>query len=216
MVRGVSRRLFVGAAFAFVAGGGLMAATPASAAPAPKPTIITITGKGIAEQISVKAADAPDLFAAVHSEVTFLSGGGQITAPKKDRLGPKYTVVLHYDGKPRYGYDLYPLATGGAKAFRPALQPDKRKTTAAWFLGRLGMSETLRAAGVPLPERPDVMSGGIGGGERAIPDDTLDAGRDLDLLLADLREVLLLNAAVVVTITAGLAGIALLIRRRTR
>ena len=123
---------------------------------------------------------------------------------------------MHYDGKPRYGYDLYPLATGGAKAFRPAVQPDKRKSTAAWFLGRLGMSETLRAAGVPLPERPDVMSGGIGGGERAIPDDTLDAGRDLDLLLADLREVLLLNAAVVVTITAGLAGIALLIRRRTR
>jgi hypothetical protein len=215
VVRGVSRRLLVGAAFAFVAG-GLVAATPAVAAPAPKPTAIVITGKGIAEPITVTAEDAPDLFAAVHSEVTFLSGGGQIAAPKTERLGPKYTVVVHYDGKARYGYDLYPLARGGAKAFRPAVQPDKRKSTAAWFLGRLGMSETLRAAGVPLPERPDVMSGGIGGGERAIPDDTLDAGRDLDLLLTDLREVLLLNAAVVVIITAGLAGIALLVRRRTR
>lgn len=217
MVRGVSRRTFVGAVATFLIGGWLLGATPAQAAPAkPKPTIITITGNGINEAITVKAADDPQLFAAVHSEVAFLGGRGETSAPKADKLGPKYVVVVHYDDKPRYGYELYPLAVGGPKAFRPAAQPDKRKVTTAWFFGRIAMSETLRAAGVPLPERPTLVTGGIGGGERAIPDDTLDAGRDLDLLLADLRRVLLLNAAVVVTITIGLAGIALLVRRRTR
>jgi hypothetical protein len=215
VVRGVSRRILVGAAFAVVAGGPLAVATPASAAPKPRPSIITIGGSGLDRPITVKAVDAPDLFAAVHSEVAFLRGTGETRAPKKERLGPKYTVVVHYNDKPRYGYELYPLAAGGPRAFRPAQQPDKRRTTAAWFFGRIGMSETLRAAGVPLPERPDVVSGGVGGGERFIPDDTLDAGGDLDLLLAELRRVLLLNAAVLVTITAGLAGIALLIRRRT-
>jgi hypothetical protein len=214
MVREVSRRMFVGAALTLFAGGALVPASPAAAAPA-KPTIITIGGEGLVEPITLKVADEPELFAAVHSQVTFLSGAGQTGAPKKDLLGPKYTVVVHYNGKPRFGYDLYPLAKGGPKAFRPATQPDKRKTTAAWFFGRLGMSEALRSAGVPLPERPDVVTGGVGGGQRAIPDDTLDAGGDLDKLLADLRQVLLLNAAVVVAITAGLAGIALLIRRRT-
>jgi hypothetical protein len=216
MVRGASRRIIVGAVATFLIGGWTLAATPASAAPKPKPTIITITGAGINRPITVKAADSPQLFAAVHSEVAFLGGRGETSAPKADKLGPKFVVVVHYNDKPRYGYELYPLAVGGPKAFRPAAQPDKRRTTAAWFFGRIAMSETLRAAGVPLPERPSLVTGGIGGGERAIPDDTLDAGRDLDVLLADLRRVLLLNAAVVVTITVGLAGIALLIRRRTR
>ena len=78
------------------------------------------------------------------------------------------------------------------------------------------MSETLRAAGVPLPGKPESLHGGIGGGERVFDEDTLNPGRDLDKLLTDLREVLLLNGAVVLVITLGLAGISLLVRRRAR
>jgi hypothetical protein len=214
---GVTRRWALGAALAVVAGGvvGGLPARPAAAAK-PKPTIITIAGDGLDEPLAIRLDEKPQIFAAVHDEVAFLSGKAHIAAPKAKGLGPKYTLVVHYDDKPRFTYDLYPLASGGPKAFRPAKQPDKAKTAAGWFLGHLGMSETLRAAGVPLPVRPDVMSGGIGGGERAVPDNTLDYDRDLDKLFAELQRVLLLNGAVVLFITSCLAGIALLVRQRTR
>ena len=48
-----------------------------------------------------------------------------------------------------------------------------------------------------------------------IPESALNPGEDIDRLFVDLRRVMLLNAAVVVTITMGLAGITLLVRRRT-
>jgi hypothetical protein len=221
VVQEVSRRLFAGGVLALILGavaGAAGLALPASAAPKakPKPTVITITGEKLAQPLAVRADKTPELFSALHGEVAFLSGTGQAPTPKSKGLGPKYTVVVGYDDKPTFTYDLYPLATGGPKAYRPAKQPTKAKTTAAWFFGRIGMSETLRMAGVPLPEKPDVISGGVAGSQRVIPDDTLDAGSDLDQLLTELQKVLLLNGAVVVVITTALAGIALLVRHRTR
>jgi hypothetical protein len=221
VVPDVSRRLFAGGVLALLVGGiaGLGAlASPASAAPKnkPKPTVITITGDKLTEPIAVRANQTPDLFTALYGEVAYLSGTGQAPIPKAKGLGPKYTVVVGYNDKPTYTYDLYPLATGGPKAFRPAKQPNKAQTTAAWFFGRMDMSETLRAAGVPLPEKPDAISGGVAGSERVVPDDTLNAGRDLDNLLTELQNVLLLNGAVVLIITTALAGMALLVRDRTR
>ncbi|HEY0696729.1 MAG TPA: hypothetical protein VGD43_02860 [Micromonospora sp.] len=182
--------------------------------PAPKPTAITITGDGLAKPIDLRVETDPALFAAVLDQVSFLNGAGH-AAPNRATLGRKFTLVVLVGGVAKQTYDLYPLAKGGPRAFRPAKQPDLRKTTSAWFLGRLNMSETLRTAGVPLPAQPDALSGGIGGGERVIPDD-LEASKDVDRLLGDLRQVLLLNAGVVIAITLGLAGIALLVRRRTR
>ena len=60
------------------------------------------------------------------------------------------------------------------------------------------------------------MSGGIGGGGTGIADDSLNASKDLDKLLADLRRLVLLNGGVVLVIAVGVACIALLVRRRTR
>ncbi|GIF68334.1 hypothetical protein Ais01nite_63690 [Asanoa ishikariensis] len=213
----------VAAGFMFAATG---AAAPALAAQpttvvgqapkAPKPTGLTLTSEGMGD-ITVTATEKPQLFADLLKEVSFLGGTmGQITAPKAAALGRKFTVVVRFDDKPRYSYDLYPLAKGGPKAFRPAAQPDKKKTTAAWFLGRMTMSEALRIAGAPIPQKPDVMSGGIGGGERVIPEDSLPTGRDLDTLLAELRQLVLLNGGVVLVLTFMVAGVALIIRHRTR
>lgn len=78
------------------------------------------------------------------------------------------------------------------------------------------MSETLRAVGVPLAPRFDTLSGGIGGGERVLPEEALDPAEGLDTALGELQRLLLLNIGVVLVITVGLAGIALLVRRRTR
>ena len=217
MVRRYGRRLLLAAAAAAVLGAGGVG--PASAAPkGPKPTAMTIAGGGIDGTLTISAAEKPQLFTDLLQEVSFLAApaGGQISAPKPATLGDKFTVVVLYDDKPRYTYDLYPLAQGGPKAFRPAAQPDKKKTTAGWFLGRMTMSEALRLAGAPLPEKPDVISGGIGGGERVIPEDSFADGRDLDLLLAELRRLVLLNGGVVLALAIVIGGVALIIRRRTR
>ncbi|MDG4827345.1 hypothetical protein O7635_36340 [Asanoa sp. WMMD1127] len=230
MGRSVRKRLLMVAA-AGVALATIGVALPAAAAvsrpttvagqapKAPKPTALTITGEGMAD-ITVTAKEKPQLFGDLLEEVNFMAGAGgahsQIAAPKKSTLGKKFAVVVHYDDKPRYAYDLYPMASGGPKAFRPAAQPDKKKTTAVWFLGRMTMSEALRIAGAPIPEKPDVMSGGIGGGERVIPEDSLPNGRDLDTLLAELRRLVLLNGGVVLVLALMVAGVALIVRQRTR
>ncbi|GAA4700873.1 hypothetical protein [Phytohabitans rumicis] len=217
MVAGVSRRWFLSGTVLMVAAAPLTVSSAANAAPA-KPTAVTIAGEGLGDPIRINAEDKPELLTAVLGQVGWLSTAkAQTTAPKAKNLGPKYTVVVYVGEAAKQTYDLYPLATGGPRAFRPAKQPDKRKTTAAWFYGRLTMSETLRSAGVPLPMQPDSLhDGGIGGGERVFDEDTLNPGKDIDKLLGDLREVLLLNGAVVLVITIGLAGISLLVRRRTR
>jgi hypothetical protein len=216
MVARVSRRWFMSSAVLVTVAAPLLAASPALAAP-PRPDVITIDGEELDEAITLRAKAGPELFEAVLTQVSWLATAkGHTTSPKADKLGPKFTVVVHVGGQAKQTYDLYPLAAGGPRAFRPAKQPDKRRTTNAWFYGRLSMSETLRAAGVPLPERPETLHGGVGGGDRVFDEDTLNPGRDLDKLLADLREVLLLNGAVVLVITLGLAGISLLVRRRTR
>ncbi|HEX5542925.1 MAG TPA: hypothetical protein VFX60_15420 [Micromonospora sp.] len=205
----------------FVAGTALLGIfvaplVPAAASAAPAPTAVTISGNQLAEPLTIEEESDPELFAAVLKQVDWLRGSGHAGPPKASELGPKYTVVVLVDDAPTQTYDLYPLASGGPRAFRPAKQPDKRKTTAAWFFGRVNMSETLRAAGVPLPQKPDVLHGGIGGGERMLPDGGLAPGEQVDQLLDDLRRLILLNGAVVLTIAVGLAGISLLIRRRTR
>lgn len=216
MVARVSRRRFMSGALLLAVVAPLLAPSPALAAPA-RPDSITIEGEELDGAITVNAKTSPELFEVLLSQVNWLAATkGQTTSPKADKLGSKYTVVVRVGDQPKQTYDLYPLAAGGPRAFRPAKQPDKSKTTNAWFYGRLNMSETLRAAGVPLPERPETLHGGIGGGERVFDEDTLNPGRDLDKLLTDLREVLLLNGAVVLVITLGLAGISLLVRRRTR
>nr|BFE75588.1 hypothetical protein GCM10020092_088890 [Actinoplanes digitatis] len=78
------------------------------------------------------------------------------------------------------------------------------------------MSESLRLSGVPLKAKPDVVSGGIGGGigEDVEAADEMDAVENVNHVLADFRRLVLLNTAVLVVILLGLAGIAYLIRRR--
>ncbi|MEV1330657.1 hypothetical protein AB0J20_13885 [Micromonospora costi] len=195
---------------------GFAGAAHAAPKPPPPPPGVDISGAGLAEPLRLRTDTQASLVNAVIDQVNFLGRTATATAPKKADLGPKYTVVVLAGNTPKQTYDLYPKAVGGPRVYRPAKQPDSRKVTAAWFLGRLSMSETLRTAGVPLEREFDTVSGGIGGGERVIPEDSLNPGRDIDEAFGELQRLLLLNVAVVLIITTGLAGIALLIRRRTR
>ncbi|MET7961655.1 hypothetical protein ABZ356_22005 [Micromonospora zamorensis] len=188
----------------------------ASAAPKPPPAGVDITGVGLSAPLQLRADTQPTHVGAVIDQVNFLAHTGMPKGPKPADLGPKYTVVVLAGETPKQTYDLYPKAVGGPRVYRPAKQPDGRKVSAGWFLGRLSMSETLRTAGVPLERQFDTVSGGVGGGERVLPENTLDPAKDLDEALGDLQRLLLLNVGVMLTITVGLAGIALLIRRRTR
>ena len=225
MVRRVSRRLGIAVALTL---GGLLALVTGTAAQAvphapatPKaPASVTISGGGLGKPLTIHADQDATLYATVMEQVNWLNGSGQTGALQAADLGPKYTVVVLAGDVPKQTYDLYPLAKGGPRACRPAKQPDKAKNSsrAAWFYGRLSMPESLRAAGAPLSEQGDPVSGGIGGGEREVPDRSgaVDPTKDIDQYFGDLRRVLLLNGAVLIVITLGLAGISLLVRRRTR
>jgi hypothetical protein len=209
---------FAAAAGALLAGLALLlgASAPAQAAPkaAAKPTALTLGGKGIDGKLTLDAREKPGAFNQVLSEVSWLANAKpQTSAPKSNRLGPRYTLTVLVNDRPTQVYDLFPLAKGGPRAHRPAKQPTGRKSD-GWFYGRLTMSESLRLSGAPLKAKPDVVTGGIGGG----------AGEDVDVsqlepptlpeFLAQMRQLLLLNGAVLVVILFGLGGIAFLIRRR--
>ncbi|MFI0794895.1 hypothetical protein ACH4OY_19740 [Micromonospora rubida] len=203
------------------AGGPARTAGPARvavpAAPKPQPAGVDITGDRLAEPLRLRAATHPAAVVAVIDQVSWLGRTGSPSGPAARNLGPKYTVVVFAGEIATQTYDLYPLAKGGPRVYRPAKQPGPSpKAKAGWFLGRLNMSEALRTAGVPLEQQLDTVGGGVGGGERVLPDESLNPGQDLDEALSELQRLLLLNVGVMLVITLGLAGIALLIRRRTR
>lgn len=216
MVRTLRRLIVLLAGLAVCTGPTLAAAEAAQAAPKPAPMSVSISGQQLGQPLIIRAEADAALYAAVFDQVSWMMrGAGQSKAPSSDDLGLKYTVVVLSGDTAKQTFDLYPFAKGGPRACRPGKQPNQRSTAPAWFYGRLNMPETLRAAGVPLAEQADAVSGGIGGGERVASEEKLDPGRDVDRVLGDLQRVLLLNAGVVIAITIGLAGIALLVRRRT-
>ncbi|WP_320066800.1 hypothetical protein [Micromonospora sp. RTGN7] len=194
-------------------------ARPGRAAPKLAPAGVDISGDQLTEPLRLRAATHPAEVGAVIDQVNWLSGVGASAGPAKNALGPKYTVVVLSGDVATQTYDLYPLAKGGPRVYRPAKQPDaSRRVKAGWFLGRLNMPETLRTAGVPLEQQVDTVGGGggVGGGERVASDEALKPGGNIDEALGELQRLLLLNVGVMLVITLGLAGIALLIRRRTR
>ena len=219
MVRGaITRFVSMAGAIAVTAAlaiGAMPTAAGAAPKPAPpKPTGVQITGKDVAGKILVRA-DQPKLFTTLLDEVTWLSTARpQTAAPKADKLGPRYTVTVLVNNKANQTYDLYPAAAGGPRAHRPAKQPSGKKAD-GWFYGRLTMSETLRVAGVPLKAKPDVVTGGIGGGiGQDISVDDADPVAEVNEFFGQVRQLFLLNGAVLMVIMVGLAGIAFLIRRR--
>ncbi|MFC4150527.1 hypothetical protein ACFO0M_30100 [Micromonospora mangrovi] len=221
MVRRVKRLVaaVTGALIATACSLALVGAAPAraagSTAPKPPPAGVDITGDRLGQPLRLRPDTHPAEVVAVIDQVSWLGSTGQQRGPAADSLGPKYTIVVLAGDAPRSTYDLYPLAKGGPRVYRPARQPGATRAKAGWFFGRLNMSETLRTAGVPLERQFDTVTGGVGGGERVIPEDSLDPARDIDEVLGELQRLLLLNVGVMLVITFGLAGIALLIRHRT-
>ena len=200
MVQGAITRLTAAAGAMAVAVALAVGVSPTAALAAPKvakPTNIHVVGKGITGTLNGMANAKP-----------------QTTAPRSDKRGPKYTLTVLTRTTPMQVYDLYPLASGGPRAHRPAKQFSANKTD-GWFYGRLTMSETLRVSGVPLKPKPDVVNGGIGGGiGRDLSVEELDPVAGMNEFVVQMRRLLLLNGAVLVVILFGLASIAFLIRRR--
>jgi hypothetical protein len=203
------------AGMAFLLGPAPQAAHAAPKAVA-KPSTVTIAGKGIAGKLTIQVADQPGIFKQLLNEVSWLATAKpQTTAPKANKLGPKYTLTVLIKDKATYTYDLYPVASGGPRAHRSARQPSGKRVADGWFYGRLTMSEALRISGVPLAAKPDSVSGGIGGGLGTdVVDDELDPVAGINGFLAQMRQLLLLNGAVLVVILFGLAGISFLAFRR--
>ncbi|MBY8873849.1 hypothetical protein K7640_18630 [Micromonospora sp. PLK6-60] len=196
---------------------GPAVADPTNPVSRPGPTAgVQISGDGMAEPLRLRSPEQRPQVLAVIDQVDWIGRVGRAKAPAKADLGRKFTVVVYAGDKATRTFDLYPYAKGGPRIFRPAKQPGTRAVNAGWFLGRLNMSETLRSVGVPVERTFDTISGGVGGGERVIPEDALNPAGEIDDALGELRRLLLLNVSVVLVITVGIAGIAWLIRRRTR
>jgi len=210
--------LAAGLVLAFsIAPGVAAAAVPTPAAkPRPAPTAVQILGQGITGKIVVPKDTKPQLFQRLLVEVSWLARATpQASAPRADALGPKYTVTLLVRNAPQQIYELYPLATGGPRAHRPAGQPTGR-TTDGWFYGRQTMQESLRLGGAPLKQKLDVVSGGVGGGVGGDEIQSADADPSVAVnsFLTEMRNLLLLNGAVLVVILFGLGGTAYLVRRK--
>jgi hypothetical protein len=214
--RGGRARLIALAGFLLAAAVVALGLLPAAAQAAPrKPTAIQIVGAGLpGGKVIIRAKDKPQLFSMMLSEVSWLATATpQTSAPRTSALGPKYTVTVLVRNSAQQVYDLYPSAVGGPRAHRPSKQPTGKKAD-GWFFGRLTMSETLRLAGAPLVAKTDVITGGIGGG---VPTDVVNdvaSPPTVTEMIAQLRQLLLLNGAVLIVIVAGMGGIAYLIRRK--
>jgi hypothetical protein len=207
---------FASAAGALLAAVVLAAtAAPGAAHAAPKPTGVTITGKGITGKLTIQQQDRAEVLRLLLGEVTWMfNATPQTSAPKPNELGPRYVLTVLVKNTPQQVYNLYPLAAGGPRAHRPGKQPGAKKAD-GWFYGRLTMPEVLRVSGVPLKQQIDVVDGGIGGGiGQEVTVEAIDPVRDAHEFLDEFRRLFLLNGAVLVLILFGLAGIAFLIRRR--
>lgn len=206
----LAARLTIGLVAGVVGLGVLLGsgAAPASAATVDQ---VTITGIALAEPLEVPAEEYPDLCATLYREVSWLvRKRPDADEPDPDTLGPQYTLEANVDGEPRHRFHLYPLAEGGPRVFRPAEQPGEREVREGWFHGRLSLPETLAAAGIPVHDDP-TAPGGSGGG---LTPETEAPERGLFAFLEDWREGMKLVVAVTLAIVVGLAGAALLIRRR--
>jgi hypothetical protein len=214
VVRRVLARI-AAAAVAVAAGVGLVPVAASAAPKPPKPTAVQIVGAGLpGGKVLIAAQDRPQLFRMMLNEVGWLAAARpSASTPKRATLGPKFTVTLLAKNAPQAVYDLYPLAKGGPRAHRAAKQPTAKKAD-GWFYGRLTMSESLRLSGAPLKAKPDVVTGGIGGGIGEDVDVSALEPPTLNEFLAQMRQLLLLNGAVLMIILFGLGGIAFLIRRR--
>jgi hypothetical protein len=214
VVRRVLAR-FAAAAVAVAAGIGLVPVAASAAPKPPSPTAIQIVGAGLpGDKVVIAAQDRPELFRMMLNEVGWLAAARpSASTPKRTTLGPKYTVTLFIKNAPQAVYDLYPLAKGGPRAHRAAKQPTGKKAD-GWFYGRLTMSESLRLSGAPLRAKPDVVTGGIGGGVGEDVDVSQLEPPTLNEFIAQMRQLLLLNVGVLMVILFGLGGIAYLIRRR--
>ncbi|HEY8453478.1 MAG: hypothetical protein FWJ70_06760 [Micromonosporaceae bacterium] len=187
---------------------GLLTGAPA-AAQDDRVERVTITGEDLPDPLVVEAVDDPQLCLALYHEISWLTGAtGDAEAPEI-ALGPAYTIEVVIEGEPRHRYVLYPLAEGGPRVYRPAEQPGERTASEGWFVGRLGMPETLLAAGVNLPGVRSRLGGG-GGGEHSSRVDDPMARTPVDTWL----EGMLLATGVALSITAGLGAVAYLLRRK--
>jgi len=128
----------------------LGAGSPASAASGP--TLITIAGDSLRTPIALHSDGQADLFNALLRQLSWMQGAAG-TPMKVDQgtLGHKFTVTVAAAGSPVQVYDIYPEATGGPRAFRPAAQP-QGKSSDAWFYAAVSLPSVLRAAGVPLSD----------------------------------------------------------------
>lgn len=190
------------------------AAPAVAAAPSPSPSpqivkFVEISGEGLPSALMLSSDKHAQRQDAMRREVEWLAAKAPVTGPlPPEQLGPKYTVVLLTMGQPTDRFEVYPLALGGPRVFRPADQPG-RQVAEGWFYGRLSLPTSLLSAGVPLEGvTPEPGVGGQGGGLPA------SQPPDVGALIGDWSRFMGLNVAAIIIIASGVFGLAYVVRRR--
>ncbi len=192
-----------------------LVAAPANAANAP--TLITISGTLVKTPVTVHAETQADLFNEMLRQLSWMqTAAGTPMQIATNQLGPKYTVTISAAGDPEQVYDLYPVATGGPRAFRPAAQP-LGKSSDAWFYASLSLPSLLRSAGVAaFGDASDFQEAGLSGDDAAPVAATSAIRVNLRAEVTQLKAALLSSAATVVLAMVVLAGAARFSRYRYR
>ncbi|HEX6497863.1 MAG TPA: hypothetical protein VF054_02395 [Micromonosporaceae bacterium] len=108
------------------------------------PTAVTLAGPDLAGPLTFTANGDRDEFDTLMLEVGWMSGrtGDPIT-PDPAALGPKYEVTVLAGDQPVARYELYPMASGGPKAYRPADRRPGASTTDGWFYAPVTLPQVL-------------------------------------------------------------------------
>jgi hypothetical protein len=138
--------------------------------------MITISGPGVTNPISVHADTQADLFSALLDQVNWMAGRSPDPMDVTSlTLGPKYELVVYAGGSATARYELYPLASGGPRALFPAAQPNTTGHADSWYYATVSMPDVLAAAGVPIappsagPDTVEVGNPGSLGNARPTP-----------------------------------------------
>ncbi len=190
-------------------------AAAAATAPTPSPTappiveFVEITGDALPAPIVLTSERHAQRQEAMRREVQWLAGKTPVTGPlPPEQLGPKYTVTLLTMGQATDRFEVYPLAVGGPRVFRPKDQPG-RQVGEGWFFGRLTLPTSMLSAGVPLEGvNPEPGIGGQGGGLPA------SEPPDVGALVGDWSRFMGLNTAAIIIIAAGVFALAYIVRRK--
>jgi len=185
--RSVARRLRAvvvvrAVALTALVGGALLAGTASAAVASTAPVVpvsASVTSDALDTPLDASQSKNPDFLRDLVSQVNWLAGRRADAEPADlSTLGPRYMLLLTYSDGKKELYDLYPYSTTGPYIYIPATQPNNRKITPSWHIGRISMVDMFCDQGVSAPgsDACKLVAHGQGAGAGEVLSNQIDSG----------------------------------------